>query len=1426
MSNIKRILSKGISVEQFLKEDITEKNRLLDIEWQKSLNNILYDWQYLALAVICFDVNINSVDKIASITNIENKLLLGWLPKVSFLDFKDDEVTYISSSFKIFAEDKLKKYSDKVSDLLINYYLKSADDSSIINLASHYEKSKAYAPVVNLLTLDNLTQIISNSKSFGEIKSLINSGYKASGKMSGAYDSIFKFALHKSILLELQTADTREAEIQACVALRDNEKALAITSSAVLKEDRFKMLIIYAKECKARKVEIDQVIIKEITNAISNIDLDYIKENLLEIATNLAQVLPSLAIKLIERASEEGKENPSVEWLLAYLSAISSKQSDNNTTALDLSSDRTEEDFISAFFASVDKQSSDITALQIKKDILSFNSISDRLYMVRSWIKSNPTNSNAFEVMNLGIDLLLEDSSNNKPTTTALFDLSVPLPKLNNENNIVAYIDRLNALLQTINTPSIDWIRLQLLLIEAELRVNNANANARLCKLIEFVFSLEDVTIRAQAFARCWALIKSLFSSGFQEDEIIIRENEIKDWLSKELDNIILNTAQQFRELEPIIKVLALVDLEYTIALIERVNTLSRQNWCFISCINSYVTKPVNEWDIAALRRIIGKVKDENSLGEIALSIVKSAYKQNNNRIDGRHNFLQLLYIIEQIENDELSCYVIVKSIAVLLNKPKISSGLTKNYNIPIKKLKEHLKKCWLQLSNPWIRVNVGYKICADIAITDPDLAQEYYRESKELESLIFVDNITYASVTIKSIMIAVEACVGAFKYGLNPNFEEIGYLVGNINSNLEQSLIWSEFAVKAYLANAKPQAEYIVTNKILPIIDVYSIEKNDKKYLNKVILTASSALYLTQPANFLLLLEKLPQLYKESAIVNISNVLMNNVYEGDNYASENGFSEIKYQQISEVVNLIKYVDDDTLLFMLIRRIAYTLKTYPLCITREQKSSVKQVLHTLLKEKLPSKTGGIKHEGYLIVCEALLGHLDIIYQDSDYNKFITNLYERAEKINNLADRSFVLSELASQCNEKAKKMRQTLLDKSFETADRIPSNKERFDRYENALNVAKDIHEPLFLNKIREINNEIFKIDNKELFPTHRRLIDIAFEHDKGLAQRLISSLDTDPARKKMTFPVSKHLDNIKEEEDAIDNYADFSKLKTRLQISRVASRNLGQLNSGKRMPKSIDQASLLLKTASNIPFSYSTSVFELFLKNIYKKTGSVSKHKGLVQNIYDSSVVNAKLTYNIVSNLSLKKSYMPSNFSLKDPEQTFVVKPGQRDAALNYVYEFVSKTEAEEIFIIDSYFSENDVRFLRGIVESCPNAHITVMTSLEGNKGKVSIDKPAFLSAWKSISADPLPNVTVIRVNKSDQTSPFHDRWIISNDLKYGLRIGTSIQSIGGGKVSEISVMSQSEIESIYNDIIDPFANQRLKIYGKDKMRYESFDL
>jgi hypothetical protein len=1432
-SDIIRIISRGISVEQFLQEDATEKNKLLDIEWQYPFNNIGEQWQFLAVAVVCFDRTLSLIKIISKIINIDYEALKIFYSSLSYLTIDNDKISFITTSIRDFASVKLKKYENIAQDTLVRYYMANIDQNALASLTGFYEKKTAWGKTIELLSIDNLSKIVNQSTSFSDIKSQIVNGYKAAVNykdivgIQGGFDNIFKFALYRSVFLELQTSDTREAEIQACVALKENAKAISIATSAFLKEDNFRMLIIFAKECKLRGINVDPIILEDIKSKYNGLDIDYLRENIVAIATDLAHTLPQLAIELVEKATENTKNNTSLEWLLTYLSVVNEKANKKlNHNAQDSSTSSTQSTVLDSFFSSVGQSNEQLAADEIKKDIGKFSNLSDKLYMIRTWIKYNEPSAAVFDIMHLALDLVLENSSIIKPSTTILVDISHPIAKSTDNDKVSIYLSRINALLETVNTPTEDLIKLEIIIIEALLKTNLQLANKRLFKLLNNIKDNDDVSIRAEAYARIWYVLQEMIANGFQAHEIIYRIEEAKSDLEYNLNIIFSTIAYQERDLDTTLSIIAKKDLKYSIHLAENSNTLNRKHLFYVTAIESYSENPLNEWDIATISTLFRRIKTASIIEDLVSALVDSAYKQIQNTIDGRHNLLQLLPNIEKIENNESKCILLIKSVAIFIGKSKSRIGYTKNYPKVVEKLKSYLYECWHKIENPWAKVAIAFKISSIIASYDNELASQYYTLAKGIEENIFVDNYTYASILLKSLSISINTYAGALKCGLRPDYTDLEFLIDKINSPLEQVFLWSKFAVKAYLSDARDICERIVASKILPVLDAYIVEKKDALYLNLLILNSASAIFLAQKAQLMLLLNKLPIEYKELVIDRLTYVLLNHVGEDEPYDSTKGNPDVRFQDISDVVELAQHIEDDNTLYDIISKVTEVVKENPLLLTREQKNVLRPVIKKLIQTKLPNTVTGIKHEGYVIVSEAALTQLDTNFVEAEYTQVFKALQVRAEAIPNISDRALILSSLSSECQGKLKRLRQDLLEAGFKAADQIPSYREKFDRYLTLLNTAKDVSDNFFSSKIKEINKEIFSIDSKDLFPTHRRLIDLAFKHDKALAERLISVLDSDPARKALTFPASKHLDEIKLERDAIEDYSKFSQLKSRRQIGDVAWKNLGQLNADKRMTKTVEQSTQLLPIAAKTPLYYSFHVFNLFINNIVKKGIGNTNLKAAIQNMYIYSVHNSQLTYDIVCSLSLKKSYIPTNFISKSNNDTFSVKPGQKQAAIEFIVNFFAEAEYSEIFVIDSYISEKDTKFLRAMIECNPSAQITVMTSLEGSKGKTSIDRPAFIQEWKNISDDPLPNMTVIRANKADQTSPFHDRYIIAQEANLGLQFGSSINSIGGGKVFGITVMSSEQIKSVYESTIEPFAHQRVKIFGKDKIKYESFDL
>lgn len=103
----------------------------------------------------------------------------------------------------------------------------------------------------------------------------------------------------------------------------------------------------------------------------------------------------------------------------------------------------------------------------------------------------------------------------------------------------------------------------------------------------------------------------------------------------------------------------------------------------------------------------------------------------------------------------------------------------------------------------------------------------------------------------------------------------------------------------------------------------------------------------------------------------------------------------------------------------------------------------------------------------------------------------------------------------------------------------------------------------------------------------------------------------------------------------------------------------------------------------------------------------------------------------------------------------------------------------------------------------------------------KKAMNSQVFLDAWKAI-LDQEPPITEIIAIDSNEKKVIHDRWILTDET--GLRLGTSFASLGGNKLSEISVISSSDFINCKHEL-KKFLQKERFVSG-NRVNYTTFNL
>ena len=114
-------------------------------------------------------------------------------------------------------------------------------------------------------------------------------------------------------------------------------------------------------------------------------------------------------------------------------------------------------------------------------------------------------------------------------------------------------------------------------------------------------------------------------------------------------------------------------------------------------------------------------------------------------------------------------------------------------------------------------------------------------------------------------------------------------------------------------------------------------------------------------------------------------------------------------------------------------------------------------------------------------------------------------------------------------------------------------------------------------------------------------------------------------------------------------------------------------------------------------------------------------------------------------------------------------------------------------------------------------------MGSLDGHKPNIEAQYKTY---WKKISDDlpPFVNITFCWNPEDNNNKPIHDRWIITKNS--GLRLGTSINSLGVKKESELSVMKPNEALIILENTVKEYVFKKKKEINNQRLSYKSFNL
>ncbi len=743
-----------------------------------------------------------------------------------------------------------------------------------------------------------------------------------------------------------------------------------------------------------------------------------------------------------------------------------------------------------------------------------------------------------------------------------------------------------------------------------------------------------------------------------------------------------------------------------------------------------------------------------------------------------------------------------------------------KNYETLCDRLLSSLHRSCLAIDIGWQKVRTSFAISAAIAGDNLEKGREYLALGEGLKKDIHLQTPEMALAIIVSLRLAIAALAGLLqsRQERKEDIERLGDLIDKIPSHGERALLWGDLALRYLRAGRSDDAKKVVYEHVSPLME--KIPPEDSGYKARVFLQFSFILYRANPITTREQITKLPPQLQNEAWSLIAGYILRKEPLFEPFESVSGHEySVTYAEVVEICDLMKEIQADFEVYSLFEKLADSITGDKRRVryTAEQRQDVVKRLDKLA-EKFPNLRF-IQHHGYQIAAKAQIMRI----QDVRGQPW-TDLISEANKIPNISDRAFVLIIIAGALPSRESARRPNLVSTVQALIQSIPAAYDRAGRLKFLAENLAQVERSLCKQFLREAMQEGFEIPHENALELQRSIIDFAHRLDPEIAAGLVTMADNDPARLERRDQLRKQLRIL----DARKGLGSGKKEKTaaRGDLPLVAWRSLAALNAGRLPPYSLEQLRGEISRAASLPLSDSYPVFAWALSNISNKYAETPNATRLLRPVFESTLIACQLCDRVVSRSAFEagRSGRAERLNVGD-ESSLLVRPGERVAAVAFLKDWLANSLDEYLKICDPYFGPEDLEVLQWVTAVRPGAQVWVLTSAQHQRALNQPPEDAYRTHWRMrlSAADPPDTEILVIGTRQKGEFPIHDRWWVTK--RAGIRMGTSLNSLGMGKDSELSLLTEREAKEREEEI-DCFLRRNVKEHMGDKILYTVFTL
>lgn len=1350
-----------------------ELTSFYNAEWDqfKSIKDLPVERLTDAFSFLCFGKGAVGIAEIVELCDVKKEHILALGDREMFIRCVENrqKVEFLSHSHREFVSAKLAGGRERVINSMIDRLVTNPQsEASLALLPTFYEEMGKVDELIDYLSPENLGRYLDFSRSVTALRRRTELGMKRAID-SARHIQSYQFALQTSLIRSMDVPRLSPEQMGALAGLGEVDQAFNHSQLARTDEERLKLLSILVRELYRGGIPIPTTVEEQIKNLVFRTDLAAGTGGI-GIATNIVGAFPEFALQLIETAEHADTESKEMAITqLAVNDVVRAKIEDRKPTSFAPKLKNSElGEFVVALQAILLTQSVDELEASTRKLP---NKV--RNYLFRQWALTNKSTKDAYRIIEVALADLLKDASY-LPTAGDLWELCSTLSCCKDMHALDALLKRIEGFKGSLSQAgsTIDLIGLDLELAVAQTLTLTVASASRFEEIYIRVSDLPDLALQLEGYGLILvALARSKTSTYLNGIEVV--QDAISKELSPLVEKLLSETADHALVFEQSLKVFLEVDPKFAISLVERFNTEDRRDDGFANLADSYIRQGGLQLDFELLHFMIRSISERSTREEAFVSVLSVL---SNNSTLWTEGCQKILDAIPAIRNPILRCSALTYAVKV-------------NF-VPGIKTDEYFTQIKLaikEIDRSPSRPREAYRFAQAVISNDKVEGLRIYRAvEKELSSY----RITSESTMVTSYLCARAAVISFAALLEKQAFtdEYLGRLISAIDtvpSIAMRANLLADLALRCHDKKARDIFDLICGKYIYPSIsNVDTLHLDTREALT---IEAFPCLYLWNQNLAIELLDQCEFHSRELALMHaIDFVIMGTSANEPIKAEKQSQFVLDYPRALQALSLISLLNTDAFIAEKLECFCRVLsnKGSRNVIPGHQREALSMSISEIIGHKLPDPKN-ITHQGWVILCKAFLSLVEANTTEGKWQRFC----DEADAIENYSDKVYILGALSKIIPEKHIGLRRIALNKAKEALPFIPSTADAMVRRIGLSDVASGLERAVAERLLKEALEDSMKIKDRDTaLIMQKRIIDTAQQFDKALAERLVDLLDDDPARGRAKTELRQAAKAIKRKEAISEGSYDVLDGQKAEIINKACFDALVSLNNGRLSPPKLDEITPLLLRISSFSIREVYWGYAWFLRGCQQRLQSTEDAHRVLRPIFEVTLLSCELTQRMSDGADT-----PLLWNNPREAENIVVGPTDRLDAMSFLTSWFEKNCDDEILICDPYFTIHDLELVKNFFFVRPKARFTILSCKAINNSHK--DASNLEAAWSEICEQTPPEIRMVVVLYDGEGigGPIHDRWLLCRDA--GLRIGTSLNSLGLSKLSEISALSLAEV-------------------------------